>query len=176
MPITVKVPSSLRNPNLVKESANALRAALERVPGGVANVGREDRLVRSTVALSAAGIGGFAMVASGQVSVVSVMFMALGAYLAVTAITGRDPMYTHYGIDTHAGSGFLAEDEGLGQSAGSLAGLHVRSSGTDEGPRVAHLEDILKAPERRRATAQPVVAVADTAVEAEPVGAAASAA
>lgn len=68
---------------------------------GEPTVGREDRLVRAGIALSLLLMGGFGTV-SGGVGVISTLFVILGGYFAVTAALGRDPIYAHFGFDTHA--------------------------------------------------------------------------
>jgi hypothetical protein len=67
---------------------------------GAGRVGREDRLVRGCIALSFLLLAGFAMVMSGQYSVISIVFVVLGLYFALTAAVGRDPFYAHFDIDT----------------------------------------------------------------------------
>ena len=67
---------------------------------GPGTVGREDRLVRGCIALSLALLAGFAVAMSGEYSAISILVLALGAYFAVTAALGRDPLYTRAGIDT----------------------------------------------------------------------------
>jgi hypothetical protein len=57
-------------------------------------------LVRAAIALAAMLIAGFAVLASGQLSAVSLMFLLLATYLSVTAATGRDALYGRFGIDT----------------------------------------------------------------------------
>ena len=64
------------------------------------NVGREDRLVRGCIALSLMALGGFSMVGAPQVSLVSILFLMLGLYFAVTAAFASDPGYGFAGIDT----------------------------------------------------------------------------
>ena len=67
---------------------------------GAGRVGREDRLVRGCIALSFLLLAGFAVVMSGESSVISILFVVLGVYFAVTAALGRDPFYAHFDIDT----------------------------------------------------------------------------
>ncbi len=67
---------------------------------GSGRVGREDRLVRGCIALSFLLLAGFAVVMSGQSSVISIAFVVLGVYFALTAALGRDPFYAHFDIDT----------------------------------------------------------------------------
>ena len=67
---------------------------------GPGTVGREDRLVRGCIALSLLLLSGFAVVMSGQSSVITIVFLVLGLYFMVTAALGRDPLYAHFGIDT----------------------------------------------------------------------------
>ena len=67
---------------------------------GPGTVGREDRLVRGCIALSFLLLAGFAVVMSGQSSVISIAFLVLGLYFTLTAAVGRDPFYAHFGIDT----------------------------------------------------------------------------
>jgi Inner membrane protein YgaP-like, transmembrane domain len=83
---------------------------------GPATVGREDRLVRSCVALSLLLLAGFAVAMSGRPSPVSIMFLALGLFFSVTAVLGRDPLYAHFGIDTRSDSE-LAGHESQDQQA-----------------------------------------------------------
>ncbi len=64
-------------------------------------VGREDRLVRAGIALSLLLMAGFSIF-SGGVGIISVIFALLGTYFVVTAALGRDPIYAHFGVDTHA--------------------------------------------------------------------------
>ncbi len=73
-----------------------------RIPftSGPGTVGREDRLVRGSIALSFLLLVGFAVVMSGQSNVISIVFAVLGLYFAVTAAVGRDPLYAHFEIDT----------------------------------------------------------------------------
>ncbi len=65
-------------------------------------VGREDRLVRGCIALSLVLLAGFAVLASGEFSAISIAFLLFGAYFSVTAILGRDPLYAHFGVDTRS--------------------------------------------------------------------------
>ena len=67
---------------------------------GPGTVGREDRLVRGCIALSFLLLAGFAVVMSGQSGVISIVFVVLGMYFALTAALGRDPFYAHFDIDT----------------------------------------------------------------------------
>jgi hypothetical protein len=67
---------------------------------GPGTVGREDRLVRGCIALSFLLLAGFAVVMSGRSSVITIVFVVLGIYFALTAALGRDPFYAHFGIDT----------------------------------------------------------------------------
>lgn len=67
---------------------------------GPGTVGREDRLVRGCIALSLVLLAGFAVAMSGEYSAISILVLALGAYFALTAALGRDPLYTRAGIDT----------------------------------------------------------------------------
>jgi hypothetical protein len=76
---------------------------------GAGRVGREDRLVRSCIALSFALLAGFALTMSGQSSVISIAFGALGLYFALTAALGRDPFYAHFDIDTRTDVPFQTE-------------------------------------------------------------------
>jgi hypothetical protein len=71
---------------------------------GPGTVGREDRLVRGCIALSFLLLAGFAVVMSGQSGVISIGFVVLGGYFALTAALGRDPFYAHFDIDTRAGA------------------------------------------------------------------------
>jgi hypothetical protein len=67
---------------------------------GPGTVGREDRLVRGCIALSFLLLAGFAVVMSGQSSVITIVFVVLGLYFTLTAALGRDPFYAHFDIDT----------------------------------------------------------------------------
>jgi hypothetical protein len=67
---------------------------------GPGTVGREDRLVRGCIALSLLLLAGFAVVMSGQPSVIAIAFLVVGLYFTVTATLGRDPLYVRFGIDT----------------------------------------------------------------------------
>jgi hypothetical protein len=67
---------------------------------GPGTVGREDRLVRGCIALSFLLLAGFAVVMSGQSSVITLVFVVLGLYFTLTAALGRDPFYAHFDIDT----------------------------------------------------------------------------
>jgi hypothetical protein len=67
---------------------------------GAGRVGREDRLVRGCIALSFLLLAGFAVVMSGETSVIGIVFVVLGLYFSVTAALGRDPFYAHFDIDT----------------------------------------------------------------------------
>jgi hypothetical protein len=67
---------------------------------GAGRVGREDRLVRGCIALSFLLLAGFAVVMSGESSVISIVFVVLGLFFTVTAALGRDPFYAHFDIDT----------------------------------------------------------------------------
>ena len=67
---------------------------------GPGRVGREDRLVRGCIALSFLLLAGFAVVMSGQSSVITIVFVVLGLYFTLTAALGRDPLYAHFDIDT----------------------------------------------------------------------------
>jgi hypothetical protein len=64
------------------------------------NAGREDRLVRACVALSLLLLGGFAVLAAGQVTPIVVAFGAGLGYFALTAALAWDPLYARLGIDT----------------------------------------------------------------------------
>jgi hypothetical protein len=67
---------------------------------GPGSVGREDRLVRGCIALSFLLLAGFAVVMSGQSSVITIVFVVLGLYFTLTSALGRDPLYAHFAIDT----------------------------------------------------------------------------
>jgi hypothetical protein len=67
---------------------------------GPGRVGREDRLVRGCIALSFLLLAGFAVVMSGQSSVIGILFVVLGLFFTLTAAVGRDPFYAHFDIDT----------------------------------------------------------------------------
>lgn len=63
------------------------------------NVGREDRFVRSGVALSLLLLGAFPLASQGA-SLMGLLFLLLGAYFAATAGWAWDPLYKRHGIDT----------------------------------------------------------------------------
>jgi len=65
-----------------------------------ATVGREDRLVRGCVAMSLLLMAGFPVLASRGLNPITVGFVGLVLYFALTAAYGRDPLYVHFGIDT----------------------------------------------------------------------------
>lgn len=67
---------------------------------GPGTIGREDRLVRGCIALSFLLLAGFAVVMSGQSSVITIIFVVLGLYFTLTSALGRDPFYAHFAIDT----------------------------------------------------------------------------
>lgn len=69
---------------------------------GPGTVGREDRLVRGCIALSLILLAGFALAMSGQSNAFTIVFLVGGLYFAVTAALGRDPFYTHFGVDTRS--------------------------------------------------------------------------
>ena len=99
---------------------------------GPGTVGREDRLVRGCIALSLALLAGFAVAMSGEYSAISILVLALGAYFAVTAALGRDPLYTRAGIDTRT-------------EAEIALGAPIPEGWTDEPPRVVDLRTIAAA-------------------------------
>ena len=68
-------------------------------------VGREDRLVRGCIAFSLLMMASFPVLASRGLTPITIGFMSLVLYFTVTAVFGRDPLYTHFGIDTIADSG-----------------------------------------------------------------------
>jgi len=70
---------------------------------GSITVGREDRLVRGCVSFSLLLLAGFAVAASGGLGFITAVFGLLGIYFAVTSVSGRDPFYRRFGIDTHGG-------------------------------------------------------------------------
>ena len=78
---------------------------------GAGRVGREDRLVRGCIALSFLLLAGFAMVMSGQYSVISIVFVVLGMYFTLTAAVGRDPFYAHFDIDTRTDAPHVTEPQ-----------------------------------------------------------------
>jgi hypothetical protein len=80
-------------------------------------VGREDRLVRSCVALSLLLLGGFALATSGAVGVVTVGFALGAAYFALTAVLGWDPIYARTGIDTRTDAEIEADLSATGPDA-----------------------------------------------------------
>ncbi|HEX6888059.1 MAG TPA: YgaP-like transmembrane domain, partial [Candidatus Nanopelagicales bacterium] len=85
-------------------SLGPLRSAAGRGrrPQLVRTVGREDRLVRACVALSLLLLGGFALLLSGELGVISLLFVVLLGYFAGTAAVGWDPIYARTGIDTRS--------------------------------------------------------------------------
>ena len=82
----------------------------ERVPAAISerlqssvtasNVGREDRLVRGCIALSLLLLGGFTFVGARDLNLITLAFLVLGGYFALTAVLGSDPGYHRAGIDT----------------------------------------------------------------------------
>ena len=64
------------------------------------NAGREDRLVRGCVALSLLLLGGFAVLAAGQLTPIVITFALGFAYFALTGAIAWDPLYARLGIDT----------------------------------------------------------------------------
>jgi len=48
-------------------------------------------------------LAGFAVAASGGLGFITAVFGLLGIYFAVTSVSGRDPFYRRFGIDTHGG-------------------------------------------------------------------------
>jgi hypothetical protein len=91
-------------------------------------VGREDRLVRSGIALSLAIMAGFGVAASGSVGIAVVLFAALGAYFLLTAAMGWDPLYARMGIDTrHAAPQWPADDQAA--SGAPALEIDLRDSG-----------------------------------------------
>lgn len=66
------------------------------------NVGREDRLVRGCIALSLLLLGGFTLVGARHLNLITVAFLVLGGYFALTAVLGSDPGYQRAGIDTRS--------------------------------------------------------------------------
>lgn len=69
---------------------------------GPGTVGREDRLVRGSIALSLLLLAGFAVAMSGDLTAISILVLVGGGYFSVTAALGHDPFYAHAGIDTRA--------------------------------------------------------------------------
>ena len=67
---------------------------------GVANIGREDRLVRACVALSLLLLGSFSLLASTHVGLIGLVFTALFGYFALTVAVAWDPLYAWLGIET----------------------------------------------------------------------------
>lgn len=92
-------------------------------------VGREDRLVRASVALSLALMAIFAVLASGGVGVVTVLFVALGGYLVFTAVRGWDPLYLRFGIDTRT-TAQTDEEDRAGRAQVSFQELRHAGSGS----------------------------------------------
>ncbi|MGB8020168.1 MAG: DUF2892 domain-containing protein [Candidatus Nanopelagicales bacterium] len=73
-----------------------MRFSIDR---GDPNVGREDRFVRSGVALSLLLLGAFPLASRG-VSLIGLLFLLVGGYFAGTAGWAWDPLYQRHGIDT----------------------------------------------------------------------------
>lgn len=91
---------------------------------GRQTVGREDRVVRACIALSLLLMAGFAVVASRGLGFATLVFVLIGLYFAVTAASGRDPLYDRFDIDTHSD---VASDEAAdaGEAASGFALLDV---------------------------------------------------
>ena len=70
-----------------------------------ATVGREDRIVRGAIAFSLLLLASFPVLASRDLTPITIGFMGLVLYFAVTAALGRDPLYAHFGIDTSGDQG-----------------------------------------------------------------------
>ena len=70
-----------------------------------ATVGREDRIVRGAIAFSLLLLASFPVLASRELTPMTIGFMILVLYLIVTAALGRDPLYAHFGIDTVSDQG-----------------------------------------------------------------------
>ena len=77
------------------------------------NVGREDRLVRGCIALSLVLLGGFTLIGSDSLNLITLTFLLLGGYFALTAVLGSDPGYQRAGIDTRTDAE-LAESAPIG--------------------------------------------------------------
>ncbi len=86
-----------------------MRIPFIHAPG---TVGREDRLVRACIALSLLLLTGFAAFASGQLSLISIAFLVLGAYFSATAVLGRDPFYAHFAMDTRSDAELATRSHG----------------------------------------------------------------
>ena len=95
---------------------------------GPGTVGREDRLVRGCIALSLLLLAGFALAMSGKSGVISIAFLLLGVYFAVTAALGRDPFYARFGIDTRTDAEFAEAPAGQDRWATSDHWLDLRDS------------------------------------------------
>lgn len=94
---------------------------------GEPNVGREDRFVRSGLALSLLLLGMFPL-ASQRLSVIGLVFILVSGYFAVTAGLGWDPLYRRHGIDTRV-AGARVVDLTAGEAdrpAGDLSSLWDR--------------------------------------------------
>lgn len=102
-----------------------LPATVGRVLHQPATVGREDRLVRGSIAFSLLLLASFPVLVSGAFTPITVGFFALGLYFALTAALGRDPLYTHFGIDTGADQGGQSSPVG-GVPAGMDPAVDVR--------------------------------------------------
>jgi hypothetical protein len=95
-------------------------------------VGREDRLVRSCVALSLLLLGGFALATSGAIGVITVGFALGAAYFALTAVLGWDPIYARTGIDTRTGAELEADWHAAEPgAAGTPAAVAAPTGATD---------------------------------------------
>jgi hypothetical protein len=92
----------LRDTRVTMVASVLTTRGIMRIPftHGSGRVGREDRLVRACIALSFLLLAGFAVVMSGQSSVITIVFVVLGLYFTLTAALGRDPFYAHFDIDT----------------------------------------------------------------------------
>ncbi len=106
---------------------------------GRSTVGREDRLVRGCVAFSLVLMALFVVLAAEGVVLSGFVLLAIGGYFTITAVTGWDPVYLRFGIDTR-GDDELAEEAGddrrpqSGEAVASLLGLRHQESVANEQP------------------------------------------
>jgi hypothetical protein len=103
---------------------------------GPGTVGREDRLVRGCIALSLVLLAGFSVALSGRSGVISIAFLLLGMYFALTAALGRDPLYARFGIDTRTDAQLAPEPQGQERWATSDHWLDLRDP--EPAPRDDH--------------------------------------
>lgn len=116
------IPASLRDriPTTITEHLQSSVTA--------SNVGREDRLVRGCIALSLLLLGGFTLIGARHLNLITLAFLVLGGYFALTAALGSDPGYQRAGIDTRTD----AELADRGTAAGSGAVYDLTDAAADE--------------------------------------------